>query len=70
MRCQQADRNMLISFVKTDESPCRRCENIDRNKEDCAKGCAKLNAFQVAILRYNENNIKDFQIRCSAVARK
>ncbi len=53
----------MIPFVKTIESPCRTCENIDRNKEECAEGCAKLEAFQQAILRNDEINIKNFQVR-------
>jgi hypothetical protein len=55
----------MIPFVKTIESPCRTCENIDRNKEECAEGCAKLGEFQRAILRNDEINIKNFQVRYS-----
>jgi hypothetical protein len=60
----------MIPFVKTIESPCRRCENIDQNKEECARDCAKLNAFQIAILRHDEINIKNFQFRYTAAVRK
>ncbi|MFZ2444753.1 MAG: hypothetical protein WAW37_00205 [Syntrophobacteraceae bacterium] len=60
----------MIPFVKTVESPCRRCENIDQNKEECARDCAKLNAFQIAILRHDEISIKNFQFRYPAQARK
>lgn len=62
----------MFPFSKTVESPCRKCENIDQNKEECAKDCAKLEAFQVAILRHDENNIKNFRFRYSlpALARK
>jgi hypothetical protein len=27
-------------------SPCRGCENENRSKIECSKGCAKLNTFQ------------------------
>ncbi len=62
----------MIPFVHTVESPCRKCENIDQNKEECARDCVKLSAFQVAILRHDEINIKNFQIRYPypALARK
>lgn len=53
----------MIPFARTLESPCRRCENIDQNKDDCAKNCARLSAFQAAILRQDELNIKNFQVR-------
>lgn len=58
----------MIPFARTLESPCRKCENIDQNKEECARNCAKLSAFQVAILRQDEINIKNFQVRYSQPA--
>lgn len=60
----------MIPFAKTLESPCRKCENIDQNKEECAKDCVKLHAFQLAILRHDEINIKNFQIRFNVATRK
>lgn len=60
----------MVPFVRTVESPCRKCENIDQNKEECAKDCAKLNAFQVAILRHDEMSIKNFQIRFNSLAER
>jgi hypothetical protein len=60
----------MISFAKTVESPCRKCENIDQNKEECSRDCARLNAFQIAILRHDEINIKNFQIRYASAAGK
>ena len=48
-------------FVKTVESPCRTCENEQMNKEECAGGCARLHAFQDAILRHDERSITNFR---------
>lgn len=59
---------MLVS-AKTTESPCRKCQFIDQDKDECAKDCVRLSAFQAAILRNDEINIKNFQIR-SLPARK
>ncbi len=64
------EESAMIPFVTTVESPCRKCENIDENKEECAKDCAKLNAFQAAILRHDEISIKNFQTRYPAFAGK
>ena len=50
-------------FVKTVESPCRTCENEHMNKEECAGDCIRLHAFQSAILRHDERNIKNFRFR-------
>ncbi len=60
----------MMHLVRTVESPCRRCENIDQNKEECSKDCAKLNAFQAAILRHDENEIKNFQFRYPTLVRR
>jgi len=51
---------MSLSFAKTIESPCRCCENVHLNKEECSKECERLRAFQDAILNYDERTIKDF----------
>jgi hypothetical protein len=50
-------------LTRTIESPCRKCENIDMNKEECSDDCARLREFQNAILFYEESNIKEFGIR-------
>ncbi len=60
----------MLPAIKTFESPCRNCEHIDRDKEECAKECARLHAFQAAILRRDEINIKNFQIRRPYFTRK
>ncbi len=61
----------MFPVAKTFESPCRNCEYIDRDKEECAKDCARLHAFQAAILRHEEINIRNFRIRYYTVlARK
>ena len=54
---------MAISFGRTMESPCRSCENVHLNKEECSKECVRLQAFQDAIIRYDEHSIKDFGAR-------
>lgn len=54
---------MTQCFARTIESPCRRCENVHQNKEECSRDCDRLQAFQNAILRYDERNIKDFAIK-------
>ncbi len=59
----------MLAFAKTMESPCRSCEYIHHDKDECAKDCDKLSTFQAAILRLDEINIKNFQVR-SLPARK
>lgn len=51
---------MTVSFARTIESPCRSCENVHQNKEECSKECDRLRAFQDAILRYDERSIRNF----------
>ncbi len=53
----------MPAFVRTVESPCRSCEFIDHDKDECAKDCLRLSAFQAAILRHDEINIKNFEVR-------
>jgi len=53
----------MLAFVRTVESPCKSCEFIDRDKDECARDCLRLNAFQAAILRRDEINIKNFEVR-------
>ena len=55
------------SFSRTIESPCRSCENIDMNKEECSTDCAKLHAFQDAVLHFEEFSIKEFGLKSSSV---
>jgi hypothetical protein len=55
-----------MHLVKTVESPCRTCENEHMNKEECATDCVRLHAFQNAILRHDEKNIKNFRFRFHA----
>lgn len=54
---------MFISFERTMESPCRTCENVHLNKEECSKECGRLQAFQDAIIRSDERSIKDFGVK-------
>lgn len=58
---------MSLSFAKTIESPCRCCENVHLNKDECGKECERLRAFQDAILNFDERTIKDFgaKMHCS-----
>ena len=53
----------MLAYVKTIESPCRNCEYIDQDKDECAKDCVRLSAFQSEILRHDEINIENFQVR-------
>jgi hypothetical protein len=59
----------MFAFARTMESPCRSCEYIHHDKDECAKDCDRLNTFQAAILRHDEVNIKNFEVR-SLPARK
>lgn len=59
----------MLAFAKTMESPCRSCEYIHQDKDECAKNCDRLSTFQAAILRNDEISIKNFQVR-SMPARK
>ncbi len=54
---------MFVSLAKTIESPCRRCENVHMNKEECSDDCAKLRDFQDAILFYEEFSIKEYGLK-------
>jgi len=54
---------MAVTFSRTMESPCRTCENVHLNKEECSRNCARLQAFQDAIIHYDERSIKDFGVR-------
>jgi hypothetical protein len=56
---------MSSSFSRTIESPCRTCENVHLNKEECSRDCDRLQAFQNAILRLDERSIKDFGVKCN-----
>ncbi len=60
----------MLAFAKTVESPCRNCQYIDQDKDECAKDCVKLSAFQAALLRLDEINIKNFEIRSPIMARR
>jgi hypothetical protein len=53
----------MLALAKTDESPCRSCQFIDHDKDECAKECLRLSAFQAALLLHDEINIENFQIR-------
>ncbi len=54
---------MPVSGARTMESPCRSCENIHQNKEECSRDCDRIQAFQAAILQLDERNIKDFALK-------
>jgi hypothetical protein len=53
----------MFALAKTIESPCRSCEFIDHDKDECAKECLRLSAFQNALLLDDEINIKNFDVR-------
>ena len=53
----------MLTLAKTIESPCRSCEFIDHDKDECAKECLRLSTFQAAILLHDEINIKNFDVR-------
>ncbi|MCE5244592.1 MAG: hypothetical protein ABFD98_07740 [Syntrophobacteraceae bacterium] len=55
---------MAVFLAQTIESPCRKCENVHLNKEECSRNCDRLRAFQDAILTYDERNIKNFGLKC------
>jgi hypothetical protein len=56
---------VFVSFARTIESPCRTCENVHMNKEECGDDCARLRDFQDAILYCEEFNIKEFGLKAS-----
>ena len=60
----------MLASVKTVESPCRNCQYIDQDKDECAKDCVQLGAFQTALLRRDEINIKNFEFRSPILARR
>ena len=53
----------MLCFAKTIESPCRNCEYIDHDKDECAKDCVQIERLSGRILRHDEINIKNFQVR-------
>ncbi|MGA3113682.1 MAG: hypothetical protein ABSF90_04525 [Syntrophobacteraceae bacterium] len=59
----------MLALAKTIESPCRSCEFIDHDKDECAKECLRLNAFQTALLLHDEINIKNFDVRSFRIRR-
>ena len=56
---------MAANYARTVESPCRTCENVNASKEECSRNCDRLQAFQDALLYYDEANIKNFAMKCS-----
>ncbi len=56
---------MIAAFARTIESPCRSCENVHLNKEECSSNCERLKAFQDAILHFDESSIKEFGMKYS-----
>ena len=56
---------MSAGYARTEESPCRTCENVDASKEECSRNCDRLRAFQDAILLCDEASIKNFAMKCS-----
>ncbi|MGO9016827.1 MAG: hypothetical protein ACLQVJ_00600 [Syntrophobacteraceae bacterium] len=59
----------MLALAKTVESPCRSCEFIDHDKDECAKECLRLSAFQTALLLHDEINIKNFDVRSFRIRR-
>lgn len=53
-------------IVKTVESPCRGCPKLDEDRELCMRDCNKLEAFQRAMVRFQEQKVHWFSDRLHA----
>ena len=56
---------VTADYARTVESPCRNCDNVNASKEECSRNCDRLQAFQDAILRYDEASITKFAMKRS-----
>ena len=53
-------------IIKTVESPCRGCAKLDEDRELCMRDCNKLEAFQRAMVRFQEQKVHWFSDRLHA----
>ncbi|MCG6982023.1 MAG: hypothetical protein LJE88_11505 [Deltaproteobacteria bacterium] len=53
-------------IIKTVESPCRGCPKLDEDRELCMRDCNKLEAFQRAMVRFQEQKVHWFSDRLHA----
>ncbi len=53
-------------IVKTVESPCRGCPKLEEDRELCMRDCNKLEAFQRAMVRFQEQKVHWFSDRLHA----
>jgi hypothetical protein len=47
-------------ITKTMESPCRECDDVEKDKEVCSPDCDKLKGFQESLLEIQEQRIRWF----------
>ncbi len=47
-------------ITKTMESPCRECDEVERDKDICSSDCDKLKGFQESLLKVQEDRIRWF----------
>ena len=53
-------------IIKTVESPCRGCPKLDEDRELCMRDCNKLEAFQRAMVKFQEQKVHWFSDRLHA----
>jgi hypothetical protein len=53
-------------IIKTVESPCRGCPKLGEDRELCMRDCNKLEAFQRAMVRFQEQKVHWFSDRLHA----
>jgi hypothetical protein len=53
-------------IIKTVESPCRDCPRLQEDRELCMRDCDILEAFQVAMIRLQEEKVHWFSNRRQA----
>jgi predicted Fe-S protein YdhL (DUF1289 family) len=53
-------------IVKTVESPCRGCSRLAEDRELCMRGCDRLETFQRAMVRFQEEKVHWFSARLRA----
>jgi len=53
-------------IIKTVERPCRGCPRLEEDRELCMRDCHKLEAFQRAMVRFQEEKVHWFSARLRA----
>jgi hypothetical protein len=53
-------------IIKTVESPCRGCPKLGEDRELCMRDCNKLEAFQRAMVSFQEQKVHWFSDRLHA----